>query len=388
MKIQRNNINIIYCSIIVLLAPVNTLTRQLNIPWVGQKNPQWCWAAVSEMTLKYYGITKTQAQLATWVFGSEANLPLPLYNDANTNLGVNKVLKNFAGNLIGSQYYLNGTLSKQQIFTEIDNDRPIPILGETDVIGKYHIVEIIGYENDSPTNPSIWINDPNYTQSQKVSLKSVQETFPTWEWLETLRFQKSGINGTGVLDGVQISTNGVDFNYTEPAVARTYTGTFIRKYPSRAYAHQWHWALSFSHSLGNYIVSTYDDLRDSTLTSTWNAPSFVLPTNYSWNYTNDGAVIGKLILGGPDTDGYYHSDEEDVFYYPPNPYPMSISYAYTSVSNPSPDVKAHQVIVLRDYQINSGANISFRAGEAIVIRDNVTIQNGSLSNFIVDPAIR
>lgn len=176
--------------------------------------------------------------------------------------------------------------------------------------------------------------------------------------------------------------------YTHPANARTFTGNFIRRFGSDAYATQWQWRLTFFHTYGEYVVGTFNGPEYPTLSTTWNAPGFSLPGGYYWSYNSEGAIRGELKLSCVDTDGYYHYDKEIVSYVPSTTYPMAQYYAYGELSSTLPEVKAHQSITLRNFEIKTGANVTFRAGETINIKDNVTIYNGSLCNLVVDPSLR
>ena len=377
--------------LLLLIFPVILLAqfRELNVVQVSQEEDNWCWAATSRMVLDYYGKGYSQTELATWVFITPLNSPIPLYNTIGFQ-GVNQVLDHFAGYEIGNMEFTSGILSIADIITEINNDRPIPILGQTEFEStvEYHIMVITGYNNNSATNPEIiWIDPDPIVGWQQLGLTYLQQnvSYP-WEWQQTLRLQKSGIKGVGIFDGVAITkTNWI---YTEPAQARAFDGRFVRALGSMALATNWVWTMSFTHAGGEYVVGTHNGPSQPSLNTTWNAPAFTLPANYIWNYTSEGAIVGKLKLSCVDTDGFYHEDIEYLEYFPPNPYPMSIVYANSSVSGPHPEVKAHQTIVLQNYQINTGANITFKAGEEIEIRDNVTIQNNCLANFIVDYSIR
>jgi hypothetical protein len=89
-----------------------------------------------------------------------------------------------------------------------------------------------------------------------------------------------------------------------------------------------------------------------------------------------------------DSDGYHHLDNVGVLYEPANLYSGNIIYENNTVSSAQPEVEAHQMITAQNDQFLSGGNITFRAGERIDIKDGITIQNGSTTNFTVDPSVR
>ena len=62
--------------------PNPVLARELNIPPETQEKSKWCWAATCQMVLDYYGVSRTQTQLAEWVFVLAEDEPLPLHNTA------------------------------------------------------------------------------------------------------------------------------------------------------------------------------------------------------------------------------------------------------------------------------------------------------------------
>lgn len=75
-------------------------------------------------------------------------------------------------------------------------------------------------------------------------------------------------------------------------------------------------------------------------------------------------------------------------YIPGNLYPGIVVYENKNITNTQPEIKAHQIVITQNDQILLGGNITFRAGEKIDINDGVDIQNGSYTNFIIDPSIR
>jgi hypothetical protein len=58
-------------------------------------------------------------------------------------------------------------------------------------------------------------------------------------------------------------------------------------------------------------------------------------------------------------------------------FPGTLVYENQIVTNPRPDVKAHELIITRNDQFAPGANISLKSGERIDITDGVTVQNGN-----------
>lgn len=379
--------------IIILTLVASVSSKQLNIPSVDQEMPKWCWAACCQMTLCYYGIFKTQTEICEAVFSLPFDQEIALYN-TNNNRGVNYVLNNFGEEEIGQTYHDLNSISKEHIFQEIDKESPIILLMDklntSNDIG--HMILIKGYNNNNYNNPEIIINNPDqhcwyYPGEQTIELTYLQKHTSYWEWDETLRLEKSGIGGSGIFDGVSIS--GDDITYNHPADARTFTGRFVRATGSYAHATNWQWRLSFYNAFGEYVAGSFDGNEWPSLETTWNAPGFSFPSNYYWNYDCNGAIRGSLTLKCIDTDGYHHFDTKIVKYIPPSStYPMIHYFAYGEISTSFPEVKAHHSITLRNFQISSGADVTFRAGEKITIKDNVTIQNGSTANFIVDSSVR
>lgn len=377
-----------YLILNIFLSTSISFAKELPINSVKQDKSHWCWAASCEMVLQYYQVNKNQTDVANWAVGSQ-NTPLPLYN-STPKLGVNQILENFALIQIGGTFFCNYFLMNDEVSNEIKADRPVVVLGQNGfgTNPTYHILVIIGYD-DNPYPDEILFNDPYDGRSYSwptTDFQHLDDPYgnPLWDWQESLKMLRSGPR-IGILDGVLITST--DFLYTEPAGAKTFTGEFIRSHVSYAYANNWDWALSFLYNNNEYVVSSTSYPAYLNLTTSWRAPSFTLP-DYTWDYSPDGAVIGKLKLSTIDTDGFYHEDVQDMLYYPQNPYPDYLAYALTSINSPQPEVKVHRFITLQDYSINSGADITFRAGEQIDIKNNVTILNGSISNFIIDPSIR
>lgn len=379
---------------LLILNTVSTIfARELVITANRSEMSNWCWAAVSQMVLSWYMVNKTQTEIVQKVYVLPDDETLPLYGNVGY-LGVNKILEYYASDKIGRITHTNGILSKSDIFTEINGNRPIPILGQNDFGSdpKYHIALIIGYVDNNPNNPIIIVNDPKPGRDggrKEIQLTYLQISAGDWEWQETIRLQKSGAGSVGVLSGVQIA--GADlFTYTQPASSRTYSGNFIRSSPGAINEHpvEWTWSLLFYHTGGDYVVSSSVIPNPNWgLTTQWTAPAFTLP-QYQWLYNEDGSVKGALRLKCIDEVGITHRSATEVAYFKPNPYPVTMAYVYNSISGALSEIKAHELVILQNLQINSNANVTFRAGSTIDIKEGVNIENGAVTNLIVDAGVR
>jgi hypothetical protein len=149
----------------------------------------------------------------------------------------------------------------------------------------------------------------------------------------------------------------------------------------------WDWKLIFVHSGGDCVASSWTSTSTNSQL-TWNISGFSLPTGYQWYYNYSGKIPGRVELDLQDSDGYHHLDAINVIYVPSSLYPGFVLYEDNTVSSTQPEVKAHQMIVTQSDQFLSGGNITFKAGEGIDIKDGITIQNGSTTNFIIDPSVR
>ncbi len=150
----------------------------------------------------------------------------------------------------------------------------------------------------------------------------------------------------------------------------------------------WNWKLIFPHSDGDCTVASWTE-SSSKLQSTWNIPNFVLPAGYQWKYNFNGNIPGRVeVLVNDNAGPPAHEDAINVLYKPSVTYPGTVVYENSTVSNTLPEVKAHESIITQYDQILPGGNITFKSGERITINDGITIQNGSTTNFVIDPSIR
>lgn len=128
----------IYLLIISSIFTFQIQAQYLSVPQVIQEQNEWCWAAVSKAVLDYYGVNKSQCQIAdyartviTWRdFGSEncCSNPSGPCNYWNYNWGNNgsiqDILRHFASI---ENHGVGSALSLSDVNTEIGSGRPFVI---------------------------------------------------------------------------------------------------------------------------------------------------------------------------------------------------------------------------------------------------------------------
>ncbi|MBD3314231.1 MAG: hypothetical protein GF344_00460 [Chitinivibrionales bacterium] len=355
---------------------------ELDITPARQDSSFWCWAAACEMVLYAYGKAIDQYDCAAWAVSRE-NRTVWM---TGANNAVDQVLIHFGG--IYSKHD-ESTLYESYIIDEIDDGKPI-IAGISfyNVIG--HMVIIRGYTGSGGYDlGNVIYNNPGTGKREERpydEFTGPDDPEDEWYWHETLRLTtppRDPIPYVGIGDqehGVWLD----DYNCTQEITESTQSLSFSA-YKIGDTPVSWEWQLVFPHEYGYAVVeswttnSTEDDL-------TWNISNFSLPSGYDWEYTYDGKIAGRVEVVCLDPD--YHDDAINVIYVPNDLYPGTLVYENQIVTNNQPDVDVHELLIVRNDVFGAGANISFKAGERIDIEDGVTIENGSLTNFIIDPSLR
>ena len=111
-----------------------------------------------------------------------------------------------------------------------------------------------------------------------------------------------------------------------------------------------------------------------------------MPSNYYWKYSYDGEIVGQLEVVVHDPE--YHDDAINVVYVPDDLYPGVLIYEDEVVTSSQPDVRAHELLFMRNDEVMPGADIAFKSGERIDVEDGVTIHNGVAVDLVVDPSLR
>lgn len=163
----------------------------LPVPGKEQKRGNWCWAAVSEAVLEYYGKTTydgqpiTQQIIAAYGTPGQDNATNDLFQAVRPNHGVDEILAYFGG------IYSLGVYSPvpgSDVVESIQNlRRPMPI-GLRDFSGLDHMIVIIGVRYDSQTL-DLHIMDP--ADGTKFWLSYDKVVYNSYyQWIETLTLQR------------------------------------------------------------------------------------------------------------------------------------------------------------------------------------------------------
>jgi len=153
----------------ILSAPAFSQSQALDIEPVAQSMPEWCWAAVLQMTLTHYGVCAInpinyQCGIIACLGGQCSNnctfCDVPAYSINTIRLALIQYPQ-YAAHYCGAGNSLNstvsyGTISANKIRENIDNGDPV-IIG---IENNQHAVLIIGYNKTDDGVFDVIINDP------------------------------------------------------------------------------------------------------------------------------------------------------------------------------------------------------------------------------------
>jgi len=396
-----NHIKIVIVLFALFLIPAEVKAqRDLLIHGFGQGGQNTCWAACAIMVLRAYDRNNTTSELEMrrWVFGTglpSTDLPNALSGDPKAT---DMVIRNFSSNPVIESYSINtgavpgcggeGCISQSMLTSTIDDGRPM-IAGVT-TADSYHAVVIRGYTGSGGSNVGrVIYNEPRFNGQRREMLYSDFVAGNEWFWDETLMITSKPREaipvGVGPNEHVRILDNNSTTQITQSPQNLTFRAW---KYGPHVPVN-WNWRLVFPHAGGDYVLTW--SVTSSAIQSTWSIPNFVLPSNFKWKYNFDGKIPGRVeVLVNDNAGPPAHEDAMNVLYVPNDLYPGVIVYENRTISTPQPEVKAHELIIIKNSQLLPGSHINFRSGERIDIKagTNINIQGGGSVNFVVDPSIR
>lgn len=163
--------------------PSRPLSQSLSVPFIAQQTQVWCWAAVSEMVLRYYGTSVQQcAILARWTGAPCCAVGLSVCITAAPDLVFIQQTLLEAG---GVRSLRAGPLSAVQVRQELDAGRPFIIGYRGSFSG--HVVVVAGYQaNSDGSNLRLDIHDPFYGPFRQIPFGTTFTYGGQSVWSETL----------------------------------------------------------------------------------------------------------------------------------------------------------------------------------------------------------
>lgn len=148
----------------------------LSVPFVGQQTDVWCWAAVSEMVLRYYGRPVAQCQILSGWFNADC-CTLPFACRTTAPIAVIQQTLLFHG--VRSNY-VPRALTFSEVAQEIDSGRPMILAYRGSFAG--HVVVLFGYE----PGDFVFIHDPFYGTFTRIPYGASFNYGGQLTWSETL----------------------------------------------------------------------------------------------------------------------------------------------------------------------------------------------------------
>ena len=366
-----------------------------------QVNTNTCWAAGCEMIIDYYYGWDAINQTTIVSFasnGNGTNFENCLDDACGGPFGCHIILQT-KGNIQSTKQWLYPTMTT--VATEISAGRPI--LWLWDYPAKHYVV-VVGYNTKG--NP---VGQPLIDAKCLVTYNDPQIKLPgQYQMYYDLFVYEGGVrsyggcllmttparqNTVGIKDGITIDYIGPNplFSQAQGGICNfQYGARFVQAENSTAHPTTWNWNMSFNYSGGKYLFAhevNQPNLANDRAPYFLNYGCFLLPNNYPWQYDEKGNIMGEITVSTWDTDLIFHSSTIWAAYTPLNPFPGYVYYFDRIVASTQAMVKAHDWISLARDQLNPGTNISFKAGKTITIGNAVSISNGSIVNFTIDPAL-
>lgn len=373
-------------AVLMAAAPPAHAYLEMAITPQQQSASNVCWAACCSMVLDAYGETTTQQAIMTWAVAGQ-NVGNEIAGGYTT---CDEVLYHYAAistnpTLANAQGY--GNLSAEDVVWELDDGRPIMAVWQwLDTYDK-HMLLISGYTGSGSSSiGNIIYLDPLDGARHTRSYAEFVQLGVQYRWHETLRMY------TNPRTPIPLGTGPDELVWIDYGTTAVYPSTqSLTYYAFKNGSHTptcWHWRLMFPYSGGDCVVASWNSQSSST-SSTWNISGFSMPSGYDWIYNFSGNVVGRVEVTVDDVQSPpSHYDAMNVVYIPSVTYPGHILFADETVGSSLPDVVAHETVTAVSDIFSSGGDIALKAGTTIYIGDGITVQNGSATDFVVDPSLR
>ena len=152
----------------------------INVPWIKQEQSNWCWAACTEMILRYYGKSGIQqCELANELFNQSECCLNPASRKCNKPCDIEAVSNLYSRKCIHSEFVdKNVPFSKLQ--SELDADRPIEVFLSWKNKKTGHLVIIRGWRIDDKEE-FVHVNDPKDSESGASRIMTYSELLNNYD---------------------------------------------------------------------------------------------------------------------------------------------------------------------------------------------------------------
>lgn len=133
-----------------------------------QDGKHLCWAACTQVVLKYYGVTKTQKDIAVYIHKDENN-----YDKSGDVYDIGNALNHFNEDSKKSFVGDGGKMATcDKIIKKVNNDKPVIMIGQQTVDGNTegHAMLCYGYDKTNSSNIKLYVICPNENGGRKITL--------------------------------------------------------------------------------------------------------------------------------------------------------------------------------------------------------------------------
>lgn len=184
---RLNILGCIFCLVLGMntVYPHGAAAVWLSVPTYYQEKSNWCWAAVSQSVLEYYGRYHSQSGIAAYGTPGQDNVSNDLFGAAWPMHGVDEILAYFAG--IYSMG-VNAPLPMNDVINSIEGLwRPIPIGWYSTQPG--HMVALTGVAVDGGV---LYVSVMDPARGRYITTYNwVYSNSPDGPWAQSLLLQRS-----------------------------------------------------------------------------------------------------------------------------------------------------------------------------------------------------
>ena len=169
-------------------------SKIIDVPQIAQEQTNWCWAACTEMVLRYSGeLAVQQCELANELFGRFDCCSEPSNPECNKPCEIEDISTLYSRKNIQSQF-VDKNVPFSTLQSEIDADRPVEIVFYQRKEQRGHLVIVRGWHTIE-AEEFVHVNDPkdSTSASRIVAYSELLDAYGEGKWFYTwVRIRKRG----------------------------------------------------------------------------------------------------------------------------------------------------------------------------------------------------